>query len=123
MKKTVLGLIMTLGLSMQAANAADTTSSLILLQDINGVAEKIASQDWSGAEEELLATDFSQEDQVFAKINLAFLYSTTGRVEKAMSLYKEVLDGRDNSFAMTLSGKPRKVKYIAKDGLKMLESL
>ena len=83
-------------------------------------AEEIQAQDWASAEEELLKTDFGSEDQVFATLNMAYLYSITGRTDRAEALYQEVLDGRDNRFAMTLSGKPRKVKYIARDGLKRL---
>ena len=123
MKKFAMGIIIFLGLGSISANAADVSTSLVLLQDGSIAAEKIAAQDWSGAETELLNTEFGSEDKIFAKINLAFLYSSTGRVEKAAALYQEVLDGRDNSFAMTVSGAPRKVKYIAKDGIKILENL
>ena len=51
-------------------------------------------------------TDFNAKDQIFAKVNLAYIYSVTGRKEKAIALYNEILEGRDNSFAMTLSGSP-----------------
>ncbi len=122
MKKIALGLIMSVGLYASAANAEDL-SSLVLLQESSVASGKIAARDWSAAEAELVNTEFSPEDQIFAKVNLAFLYSATGRTEKAVALYQEILDGRDNSFAMTLSGKARKVKYIAKEGLKRLESL
>jgi|TARA_R110002096_G_scaffold432240_1_gene648644 hypothetical protein len=123
MKYLAISLIMTLGLGGGVANAEELSSSLLLQQDSSIASDKIASRDWSAAEEELISTDFGPEDQIFAKVNLAFLYSATGRADKAQALYQEILDGRDNSFAMTLSGQPRKVKYIAKDGIKRLDSL
>ncbi|MEZ5756602.1 MAG: hypothetical protein R3D86_00115 [Emcibacteraceae bacterium] len=123
MKKLAFGLIAAIGFGAGVANADELSSSLILLQDNSMASEKIEARDWSAAEAELVSTDFAPEDQVFAKVNLAFLYSATGRAEKAQALYQEILDGRDNSFAMTLSGKPRKVKYIAKDGIKRLDNL
>lgn len=123
MKKIVIGLILATGLGFNAASAEDLSSSLVPLQESSLASGKIASRDWSSAEAELISTDFGQEDQVFAKVNLAFIYSATGRIEQAQALYQEILDGRDNSFAMTLSGMPRKVKYIAKDGIARLENL
>ena len=123
MKYLAIGLIMTLGLGVGVTSAEELSSSLVLQQDSFIASDKIASRDWSAAEEELISTDFGSEDQIFAKVNLAFLYGATGRADKAQALYQEILDGRDNSFAMTLSGQPRKVKYIAKDGIKRLDSL
>lgn len=123
MKKTAVALILALGLGTGAANAENLSESMALIQDNSMASEKIAERDWSSAEAELVSTDFGPEDQIFAKVNLAFIYSATGRVEQAHALYQEILDGRDNSFAMTLSGQPRKVKYIAKDGIARLENL
>ncbi len=123
MKKLAIGIALTLGLGISAANAEDLSSSLILLQESSIAADKIANRDWSSAEAELISTDFGPEDQIFAKVNLAFIYSATGRIEQAHALYQEILDGHDNSFAMTLSGMPRKVKYIAKDGIERLGNL
>ncbi len=123
MKKIAIGLIVSIGIGFSSANAEDISSSLLLLQESSIAADKIAARDWSAAEAELVSTEFGLEDQIFAKVNLAFLYSATGRIEQSQALYQEILDGRDNSFAMTLSGTPRKVKYIAKDGIKRLENL
>lgn len=120
MKKIATTIIMVLGLGFGVANA-DELSSLSVADDM--ATDKMVSRDWSSAEAELVSTDFAEKDQVFAKVNLAYIYSVTGRKEKAIALYNEILEGRDNSFAMTLSGSPRKVKYIAKDGLKLLGSL
>lgn len=123
MKKIAVGLILTFSLGITTASAEDLSTSLALFQDSSIASEKIMARDWSSAEAELVSTDFGPDDQIFAKVNLAFIYSATGRIEQAHALYQEILDGRDNSFAMTLSGLPRKVKYIAKDGIERLESL
>lgn len=123
MKKFAIGFLMSLGLATGSASANDLSSSLVMFQDNSLASEKIAERDWSSAEAELVSTDFGPEDQILAKVNLAFIYSATGRTSQAQALYEEILDGRDNSFAMTLSGKPRKVKYIAKDGLEYLGTL
>lgn len=81
------------------------------------------THDWSDAELALIKTNFpGQGDMALNKVNLALIYSLTGRVEEARTLYAEILKGRDNGFAMTLSGKPRQIKYIARDGLKRLGS-
>jgi hypothetical protein len=120
MKKIAVTIIMSLGLGYGAANAEEF-ASLALVDDVASV--KMAERDWSSAEAELVQTDFAAKDQILAKVNLAYIYGVTGRKDKAVALYNEILEGRDNSFAMTLSGAPRKVKYIAKDGLKLFGSL
>lgn len=76
--------------------------------------KEMNSSDWSAAEAELLGMNVSEEDKVFAKLNLAFVYSSTGRRDLAISLYNEVLDSEKNPYALTASGKPRRVKSIAK---------
>ena len=120
MKKIAITIIMTWGLGFGAVQAEDFSSQAAAE---NMATDKITSRDWSSAEAELVQTDFAAEDEIFAKVNLAYIYGITGRKEKAIALYNEILEGRDNSFAMTLSGEPRKVKYIARDGLKLLGSL
>ncbi|WP_262689874.1 hypothetical protein [Kordiimonas aestuarii] len=76
--------------------------------------------DWSKAEAALLDADVAEEDQVFAKLNLAFVYSTTGRREQAMAMYRDILDGRDNPYALLMNGEPRRVKTIAKTALERM---
>ena len=78
--------------------------------------------DWSKAEAALLGADVAEEDQVFAKLNLAFVYSTTGRREQAVAIYHEILDGRDNPYALLMNGEPRRVKTIAKTALERMET-
>jgi len=122
MKTGILSFAIIAGLSFSmTASAAFDGQEVELKSDV--AANQLAQNDWSAAEHALLQGEVEKKDAVFAKLNLAYLYSSTGRIEKAAALYQEVLDGRDNSFAMTLSGNPRKVKYIAADGLKRLSSL
>jgi|GEM_PF-691198 len=81
---------------------------------------ELGSGDWSKAEAALLGSDVAPEDAVFAKINLAFVYSSTGRTDLAMNIYNEILEGKDNPYALTVSGQPRRVKTIAKVALARL---
>lgn len=84
--------------------------------------EQLANGDWTSAEAALLGTEFSKEDQVFAKLNLAFVYSSTGRKEQAVEIYQEILAAKENPYALTNSGKPRRVKSIAKAALARLDA-
>lgn len=76
--------------------------------------EEVGSADWSAAEAALLGLDVKEEDKVFAKLNLAFVYSSTGRRDQAVALYSEILADKPNPYALTTSGKPRRVKTIAR---------
>ena len=78
--------------------------------------------DWTEAEAALLGADVADEDQVFTKLNLAFVYSTTGRREQAVAMYREILDGRDNPYALLMNGEPRRVKTIAKTALERMSA-
>ncbi len=82
--------------------------------------EELGAGDWSKAEEALLGGQFAPEDEVFAKLNLAFVYSTTGRRDQAVAIYNEILSGRENPYALLLNGEPRRVKTIAKTALKKM---
>lgn len=81
---------------------------------------ELAKGDWSEAEAALMGAEFSEEDQVFAKINLAFVYSATGRKERAVAMYREILAAKENPYALTNAGTPKRVKTIAKLALARL---
>lgn len=93
----------------------------LLLADQDLANKEMNAGDWSAAEAALLNADVTAEDAVFAKLNLAFVYSTTGRKDMAAAIYKEILDGKDNPYALTVSGQPRRVKTIAKVALAKLD--
>lgn len=82
--------------------------------------KEMEAADWSAAEAALLGIDLPEEDKVFAKLNLAFVYSSTGRRDLAIALYNEVLAEKKNPYALTASGQPRRVKTIARLALKGL---
>ena len=86
------------------------------------VTKELNNGDWSQAEAALMSADVAPEDQVFAKLNLAFVYSSTGRTEQAVAIYREILDGNENPYALTVSGQPRRVKTIAKAGLESISN-
>ncbi|WP_308909323.1 hypothetical protein [Pseudokordiimonas caeni] len=81
-------------------------------------AEAMKSGDWSSAEEDLMGNG----ESVFAKLNLASVYAQTGRTDKAVALYQEIINGDENPYAVLLNGKPRRVKNIAKFALAQLST-
>ncbi len=85
-------------------------------------ADELSSGDWSKAEAALLKSDVAKEDEVFAKLNLAFVYSTTGRRDMAVAIYNEIISSKKNPYALTVSGQPRRVKSIAKLALARLNT-
>lgn len=110
----VAATIMTVGASADETRFADEAQAAN--PDLYAKSE-LQQGDWSEAEAALLGADVAPEDQVFAKLNLAFVYSTTGRKEQAVAMYREILDGRDNPYALLMNGEPRRVKTIAKTAL------
>ena len=105
-----------------AAHAIAANETATLAVDEQDYADKeLKSRDWSKAEAALLGQEFSEEDQVFAKLNLAFVYSTTGRKDLAVAIYNEILAAKENPYALTRSGQPRRVKTIAKIALARLD--
>lgn len=110
----VAATIMTVGASADETRFADEAQAAN--PDLYAKSE-LQQGDWTQAEAALLGADVAAEDQVFAKLNLAFVYSTTGRKEQAVAMYREILDGRDNPYALLMNGEPRRVKTIAKTAL------
>jgi len=119
MKITSIGAI--ISVTVFAATATAETPRFALEDTTSDYASKeLASSDWGSAEQALLGAEFSEEDQVFAKLNLAFVYSTTGRQDQAVALYKEILADKENPYALLRNGEPRRVKSIAETALKRL---
>ncbi|MFC3052767.1 hypothetical protein [Kordiimonas pumila] len=83
-------------------------------------AQELSTGDWSSAEAALVGGEFSEEDQVFAKLNLAFVYSTTGRRDQAVAIYRDILADKENPYALLRNGEPRRVKTIAMTALNRL---
>jgi Tfp pilus assembly protein PilF len=110
----VAATILTVGASANETRFADEAQAANLDEYAKS---ELQQGDWSEAEAALLGADVAPEDQVFAKLNLAFVYSTTGRKEQAVAMYREILDGRDNPYALLMNGEPRRVKTIAKTAL------
>ncbi len=109
-------------LAATASFASSAAEAAAMMWDGEDYAtSELGSGDWSKAEAALLGSDVAPEDAVFAKINLAFVYSSTGRADLAMNIYNEILEGKDNPYALTVSGQPRRVKTIAKVALARLE--
>ncbi|RMB01444.1 hypothetical protein [Eilatimonas milleporae] len=54
---------------------------------------------------------------VFDRLNLAYIYSRTGRAKQAEALYESILSMSDNPYALLGSGKTKRVKTIARDAM------
>ncbi len=110
--------------AVNAAPADATANTKVLanvtIEDQDFADKELKSRDWSKAEAALLGQEFNKEDEVFAKLNLAFVYSTTGRQDLAVNIYNEILAAKENPYALTRSGQPRRVKTIAKIALARL---
>jgi len=126
-KKAVAATIVA-GLSLSAigaANAEQASEPLLtaMMADQDKYAtDELSTGDWSKAEAALLNSGVAKEDEVFAKLNLAFVYSTTGRRNMAVAIYNEILSAKPNPYALTVSGQPRRVKSIAKFALARLST-
>lgn len=119
MRLTSIGAIF--GMTFLAANVSASDIGFVLEDTTSDYASKeLSSGDWSSAEAALVGSEFSEEDQVFAKLNLAFVYSTTGRKDQAVALYKEILAAKENPYALLRNGEPRRVKTIAETALERL---
>jgi tetratricopeptide (TPR) repeat protein len=82
----------------------------------------IRSQNWTLAEQQLLAGLEKNPNNVFRLLNLAWVYSQTGRKEQAESIYQRILANEDDRLAALPSGEGRSVKALAERGLSQLRS-
>ncbi|NVJ70480.1 MAG: hypothetical protein HWE08_09015 [Alphaproteobacteria bacterium] len=106
------------------ASLLDTRVALAdasFLTDDDYATNELNTGDWSKAEAALMNAGVAAEDEVFTKINLAFVYSSTGRKERAVAIYNEILASKENPYALTVSGQPKRVKTIAKLALARLD--
>ena len=83
--------------------------------------EAISNGDYKEAEKQLLAVLETKPNDPFALLNLAFIYQKYGENEKAKLMYDRIMAQRDNPHAQLASGKPRRVKSIARKGIALLE--
>lgn len=109
-------------LGIASANAAGDEPAIatMVFNDDDFANKELKEQDWSKAEAALLNSGVAKEDEVFAKLNLAFVYSSTGRSDLAVAIYNDILASKENPYALTRSGQPRRVKTIAKIALARL---
>lgn len=109
-----------LGFANADAAGSEPVLATMVFNDDEFANKELKEQDWSKAESALLNAGVAPEDEVFAKLNLAFVYSSTGRRDLAMAIYNDILASKENPYALTVSGQPRRVKTIAKIALARL---
>ena len=102
-----------------AARADDNPPVINDTNDINQSYQANAIQEGNltQAERELLLAVAENPHNPYALLNLAYVYQQSGRDEQARILYERVLDLRSNPLAKLSSGKPARVKRIARRGI------
>lgn len=118
----VAGLSLTAFGTVSAEQASKPLLTSVMIDQDKYATDELNTGDWSKAEAALLNSGVAKEDEVFAKLNLAFVYSTTGRQDMAVAIYNEILAAKPNPYALTVSGQPRRVKTIAKFALARLNT-
>jgi len=104
-KVTIGGLLVLAG-SHVMADEAET-------YQINAIMEG----ELAGAEKKLVQVLKDNPEDPYAMLNLAFIYQRSGYDDKARELYKRILSLPENPMARLASGKPERIKYIARRGL------
>lgn len=82
----------------------------------------ILAHDWATAESQLLAGLEKDPTNVFRQLNLAWVYSQTGRKEQAAMIYQRILMSERDQLAADQSGQGRSVKALAERGLSLVQS-
>lgn len=112
---------MTLGGAYADATVSNPVMAVNHIDEQDFADKELKKRDWAKAEAALLGESIAEKDEVFSKLNLAFVYSATGRTDLAVAIYNDILAAKENPYALTRSGKPRRVKTIAKIALARLD--
>ena len=81
----------------------------------------IQAHDWATAEKQLLAGLEKDPSNVFRQLNLAWVYSQTGRKDEAATIYQRILMSDRDLLAADQSGQGRSVKALAERGLSLVQ--
>ena len=81
----------------------------------------ILAHDWTTAERQLLAGLEKDPTNVFRQLNLAWVYSQTGRRDQAAMIYQNILMSDRDLLAADHSGQGRSVKALAERGLSLVQ--
>ena len=107
---SLLSLTQTAGATSPAAPAADDVGYRAIL-----------NKDWPTAEQQLLAGLEKDPTNVFRQLNLAWVYSQTGRKDEAAMIYQQILMSDQDRVAAVRSGEGRSVKSLAERGLSLVQ--
>jgi Tfp pilus assembly protein PilF len=81
----------------------------------------IVARDWPTAEQQLLVGLEKDPTNVFRLLNLAWVYSQTGRKDQAAMIYQRILMSGQDYVAAIPSGEGRSVKALAERGLDLVQ--
>lgn len=124
--KKILGLVLlaplALGACSQTQMAANTGGeSQAAMPEAERVAySAIQDRDWTRAEAQLREARVGNPDDPYVMLNLAYVLQMTGRTEEAETIYRQVLDMKQNPYAAMPTGHSKRVKHVAADGLDMM---
>ena len=107
---TMLALPQVAGATSPAAPPADDVAYRAIL-----------AHDWATAEKQLLAGLEKDPMNVFRQLNLAWVYSQTGRGDRAAMIYQNILMSDRDLLAADQSGQGRSVKALAERGLSLVQ--
>lgn len=83
--------------------------------------EAIMSGDLAAAEKTLGSAPAEVPKDPFKLLNLAYVMHEQGREAEAIAVYKQILELDENPYAELASGKPSRVKAIARHALALIE--
>lgn len=112
--------VLALATMLSAAQVAGATSPAAPPAD-DVAYRAIVSHDWATAEKQLLAGLEKDPANVFRQLNLAWVYSQTGRKEEAAMIYQRILMSDRDMLAADQSRQGRSVKALAERGLSLVQ--
>jgi Tfp pilus assembly protein PilF len=84
--------------------------------------QAILEKDWATAEQQLKTGLESNPSDVYRLLNLAAVYSQTGRANEAATIYRQILASDDHRVASLHNREAKPVTSIAERGLSYLEA-
>ena len=118
-KRTGLGVLAVTALLSLTQFAGATSPAAPPADDVGYRA--ILARDWTTAERQLLAGLEKDPTNVFRQLNLAWVYSQTGRKDQAAMIYQRILMSDRDQLAADQSGQGRSVKALAERGLSLVQ--
>ena len=107
--------------------AVSASAAMLLMAPASHASDDVAygaiqSGDLAAAEQQLLAGLERDPDNVFRQLNLAWVYSQTGRENAAAAIYRDIIASDDTRLAALPSREGASVRDLAELALMRLET-